>query len=52
MRDFGDTVDIIHVYKAEEIRELRKRGEFEKESIEEDKTNVIEDDNPFDFEEI
>jgi initiation factor 1A len=55
MRDFGDTVDIIHVYKAEEVRELRKRGEFERESIgenEEDKTNVIEDDNPFDFEEI
>ena len=55
MRDFGDTVDIINVYKAEEVRELRKRGKFERESIgenEEDKTNVIEDDNPFDFEEI
>lgn len=55
MRNFGDTVDIIHVYKAEEVRELRKRGEFEKESMgdnDEDKTNVIEEDNPFDFEEI
>ena len=52
MRDFGDVVDIINVYKAEEVRELRKRGEFERESNEEDKTTVIEDDNPFDFEEI
>ena len=56
LRDFqDDKVDIIHVYKPEEVRQLKKSGEYIEESVR-DADDVeaarIEEDVPFDFEEI
>lgn len=53
LRDFDDNVDIIHVYKPQEIKELKKRGEFERETMGEERDDAkVDDDMPFDFEEI
>lgn len=55
LRDFeDDKVDIIHVYKPEEVRQLKKSGEYVEESMRDadDTGAVIEEDTPFDFEEI
>ena len=55
LRDFeDDKVDIIHVYKPEEVRQLKKSGEYIEESMRDgdDTQAVIEEDTPFDFEEI
>jgi translation initiation factor 1A len=55
LRDFeDDKVDIIHVYKPEEVRQLKKSGEYIEESMRDadDTGAVIEEDTPFDFEEI
>jgi len=53
IRDFQDgIVDIIHVYDQAEVRQLKKSGEFVEESSRPDGDAVVEDDMPFDFEEI
>lgn len=55
LRDFeDDKVDIIHVYKPEEVRQLKKSGQYIEESMRDadDTQAVIEEDTPFDFEEI
>jgi translation initiation factor 1A len=55
LRDFeDDKVDIIHVYKAEEVRQLKKSGEYIEESVRdsEDTETRVEEDTPFDFEDI
>ena len=55
LRDFeDDKVDIIHVYKPEEVRQLKKSGKYIEESMRDadDTHAVIEEDTPFDFEEI
>lgn len=55
LRDFeDDKVDIIHVYKPEEVRQLKKSGEYIEESMRDgdDTQAVIEEETPFDFEEI
>lgn len=55
LRDFeDDKVDIIHVYKPEEVRQLKKSGQYIEESMRDadDTQAIIEEDTPFDFEEI
>lgn len=57
LRDFGDGVDIIHVYNVSEIKRLKKMGEIDK-NIEEPEvhsTNIITEDiveATFDFDNI
>lgn len=53
IRDFQESiVDIIHVYKHNEIRQLRKMGEFTEEIEDKSNDGNNEDDTPFDFDEI
>jgi translation initiation factor 1A len=54
IRDFqDDMVDIIHVYDQAEVRILRKENELvEEANREEDETDVVEEETPFDFEEL
>jgi translation initiation factor 1A len=55
LRDFeDDKVDIIHVYKPEEVRQLKKSGEYIEESMRDsdDTETRVEEDTPFDFEDI
>lgn len=57
IRDFQEgVVDIIHVYDQNEVRQLKKSGEFVEESVRPDggdNTNDNHvDDDPFDFDEI
>jgi initiation factor 1A len=52
IRDFEqDKVDIVYVYKENEVRQLKKSGEFVEENTGGD-DGSIEEDNAFDFEEI
>jgi translation initiation factor 1A len=57
IRDFQDnTVDIIHLYDAGEIRQLKKSGEFVEESVRNadnvGQADIPTEDDPFDFDEI
>jgi translation initiation factor 1A len=56
IRDFQDnTVDIIHVYDAGEIRQLKKSGAFVEESVRpknDGDTDLPPEDDVFDFSEI
>jgi initiation factor 1A len=56
LRDFqAGTVDIVHVYDQAEVRQLKKSGEFVEESVrphEDGQTEIPEEDEPFDFDEI
>lgn len=53
IRDFQDSiVDIVHVYKANEVRQLKKKGEFLEDIEEKSSDTLAEDDQPFDFDEI
>lgn len=55
MRDFDNNVDIVHVYNPDEVKQLKRMGEFVEESVRigDDSGGVNEkEDMPFDFEEI
>ena len=57
LRDFQDnTVDILHVYNDQEVRHLKKNGDFIEETNKlvhkEDQKEEVEDDVGFDFDEI
>ena len=52
IRDFEkDKVDIVYVYKENEVRQLKKSGQFVEENTGGDDDTIIEED-VFDFEEI
>jgi initiation factor 1A len=53
LRDFqDDTVDIIHVYKSDEIRQLKKKGAFIDDSLPDINGSENTDDICFEFEDI